>query len=117
MKWLFLLASGAAVPLMYGVGPRWGLWIAMFTFAVSFTTFCLLYDMPINRARFRAAAQLGQISSMGVMSEEYHRIQSMKIKPTAEDCKMVLNPMTLLGIASGVIGVGLTVWGIVLRAA
>jgi hypothetical protein len=113
--WICLIASVAAVPLMYGVGPSWGLWLALIALAVCFTTFCLLYDEAPNRARRRVAAQLGQISSKGVMAEEYQRLQSMTIKTTAEDRKMVLSPMMLANIAAGVLALGLTIWGIALR--
>jgi hypothetical protein len=116
MMWLSLIASGAAVPLMYGVGPEWGLWLSMLVFAAAFTTFCLLYDRPLDRARRRIAAQLAGVSSAGSMSEEHQRLRSMKVTPTETDLQMDLTPMMLVLLVSGVAGAGFAIWGIVLRS-
>ena len=116
MMWLSLIASGAAVPLMYGVGPGWAMWVSMLVFGTAFTMFCLLYDQPVNRARHRIASQLAGVSSAGAMAEEHQRLRSMKVIPTEQDRKMQMTPMMMALLGSGAMGVALTVWGIVLRS-
>jgi hypothetical protein len=88
----------------------------MLIFAVAFTTFCLLYDRPLDRARQRIASQLAGVSSAGALAEEHQRLRSMKVVPTADDRKMQLTPMMLALFASGALGAVLSVWGIVLRS-
>lgn len=116
MMWLSLLASGASVPLMYGVGPGWAMWITMLVFGAAFTTFCLLYDQPVNRARHRIASQLAGVSSAGAMAEEHQRLRSMKVVPTEQDRRMQMTPMMLTLLISGAAGLAFCAWGIALRA-
>ncbi len=113
--WTSLGASAAAVALLFGVGPTWGMGLAFLILAVCFATFCLLYDEPVRRARSRIARQLSGISSTGVNAEEHHRIRSMAVKPTSDDRKMEMSPMMIVHLASGAAGAGLAVWGLVLR--
>jgi hypothetical protein len=115
MMWFGMFATIAAVPLMYGVGPPWGLWLALIALAVCFATFCLLYDEPVRRARARMARRLADIAPNGAMSEEFHRLQSSALQPTAEERAMRLGPMLVANLAAGAAGTALVVWGIALR--
>lgn len=115
MMWTGLLASIAAVPLMWGVGPEWGLWAAFAALFTCFATFCLLYDEPVRKARSRVEARLAGMSSKGLMSEEFQRLQSTPPEPTATERKMTMGSMMLLHLAAGAAGAVFAIWGIMLR--
>ena len=56
------------------MGPRRAaFYVALVVFAVSFASFCLLYDEPVHRARQRIAGQLAQISAHGLHAEDHQR--------------------------------------------
>jgi hypothetical protein len=113
--WTGLVASMAAVPLLWGIGPGWGVWASLLACFVCFATFCLLYDEPVRKARSRVAARLAGMSSRGSMSEEYQRLQSSRLNPTDAERKMTMSPMLIANLVSGAAGAGLALWGLALR--
>ena len=115
MGWLFMMINIAAAVALYGIRPPLLFGIALALLAISFATFCLLYDEPLKRAQHRVDQQLLQISSKGAHAEQYQRLQSMKIKPNEGDRKFRLTPMSGLNMAAGVGGVLLLVWGVLAR--
>jgi hypothetical protein len=115
MGWLFMLACGAAVGMFFGVQPQIAFYLAFMALAVNFASFCLLYDEPFKRARYRIEQQLMQISSKGVNAEEYQRLQSRSVVATAEDRRFRLTPMSGVNLISGIAGVGLLCWGAAAR--
>jgi hypothetical protein len=117
LGWLFMLACGAAVGLLFGVAPHIAFYIAFAVLAVNFATFCLMYDEPFKRARNRTEQQLLQISSKGVHAEEYQRLQSRKVVATAEDHRFQLTLTSGLNLISGIAGVGMMCWGAIARIA
>ena len=115
MGWFFMLASLAAAALFFGVEPRIAFYISLAVLAVSFASFCLLYDEPLNRARFRIAQQMGAISGKGVHAEEFQRLQSMKVTPTTDDLQFRLTFMSGVNVASGIAAAILLIWGVIAR--
>lgn len=115
MRWIFLLAGIAAVAALYGAGPQLALPIAFAVLSVNFTTFCLQYDDPLKRARQRVAATLSTMTPGGIHAQEYQRLQSAAPNVTTEDRETRYGVITIAGIVSGVLSLGLLTWGIVLR--
>ena len=85
MGWLFMLVNALAMGLFFGINPQIGFYLAFALLAVNFATFCLLYDVPLGRARERIAHQLLQFPSQGLHAEQHQRLQSMKVVTTADD--------------------------------
>jgi hypothetical protein len=117
MGWLFMIINAAAVVALYGSRPAFLFGFALALLAISFATFCLLYDEPLKRAQHRVGQHLGQLSGKGVHAEEYQRLQSMKIAPTEGDRKFRLTPMSGVNIASGIGGAIMLAWGLFARFA
>jgi hypothetical protein len=115
MGWLFMIFNIAAVGALYGMQPPTLFGVALALLAISFTTFCLLYDEPLKRAQHRVAQQLGQISGKGMHAEEHQRLQSMKITPNESDRKFRFTPMSGVNVASGIGGAILLAWGLLAR--
>ena len=70
MGWMYMLVNIAAVITLFGMRPTFLFGVALVLLAVSFTTFCLLYDEPIKRAQRRIDQQLVQLSSKGMHAQE-----------------------------------------------
>lgn len=117
MGWIFMIVNIAAAVALYGVQPPLLFGIALALLAISFATFCLLYDEPLKRAQHRVDQQLLQISSKGAHAEEHQRLQSMKIKPNEGDRKFRITRMSAVNVASGVGGAILLAWGLLARFA
>lgn len=115
MGWLYMLVNAAAVVTLFGMRPPILFGLALALLAISFTTFCLLYDEPIKRARFRVTQQMGRISAQGLHAEEYQRLQSMKIHASDADRKFRLTAMSGVNLASGVGGAILLGWALLAR--
>jgi hypothetical protein len=115
MRWIFLLAGMASVAALYGVGPPFALPMAFAALCANFTTFCLQYDDPANRARRRVATQLARLSPSGLYAEEYQRLQSATLRITDEDRATRYGLMTIINLASGIVALGLVAWGLSLR--
>jgi hypothetical protein len=115
MGWFFMIASLVAVGLFYGIEPRIGLYLSLVVLAVSFATFCLLYDEPLNRARRRMATQMGALSGKGIHAEEFQRLQSTKVKPGDADKVFRLTFMSGLNVASGIAAAGMLIWALLAR--
>jgi hypothetical protein len=115
MRWVFLLAGIASMILFYGVGPQLAMPVAFVVLSINFTTFCLQYDDPINRARKRVNAALGQLTPGGIHAQEYQRLQSAAPVISSEDREIRYGPMTITSIISGIASIGLLIWGITLR--
>ena len=115
LGWLFMLACGLALGLLFGVKPQIAFYFAFIAMALNFATFCLLYDKPFKRARYRTERQLLQISAHGMHAEEYQRLQSRKVVATAEDRRFRLTLLSGMNILTGVVGLGLMCWGVIAR--
>jgi hypothetical protein len=111
MRWAFLGAAVCAFAILLGVGPRYGVYAAFVVMSVNFATLCLQYDDPIKRARARLAAQLSRLNPSSDLAQ---RLQTVVVKPTAEDSRVQFGLMTLLNFATGLAAIGLLIWGIVL---
>lgn len=111
MRWAFLAAAVSAFAILFGVGPRYGLYAAFLVMFVNFATLCLQYDDPIKHARARVAAQLRGLNRNTDVAQ---RLETAKVKPTAEDRRRQMGPITLLNLVSGLAAIGLLVWGIML---
>jgi hypothetical protein len=119
-RWGQMIVCAAAVVLLFGAGPadapRWAFFAALAVFALSFATFCLLYEEPMNRARQRVAGQLARTPAQGLHAEEHQRLQSMAIKPNEHEKAFQLTFLSAANLASGAAGLVLLVWGIIARA-
>jgi hypothetical protein len=115
IRWAFLVACLGAVAMLFGVEPKNALYTSFVVLCLNFATFCLQYDDALNRAKGRMATQMGRISSSGLHAEEYHRLQSTRVTTTAEDRVTRYGPMTMLNIVSGLAGIGLLTWGLIMR--
>jgi len=113
--WISLVTTILAVVLWWGGQPVAMFYTSLIVMAASFTTFCLSYDEPINRARRRVAAHMSNLSGKGVDFEEHQRLQSMTIKANDDDKKFRLTMMTGINLAAGVAGFGLVIWGLIAR--
>jgi hypothetical protein len=114
MGWLYMIASAAAAALFFNQEPLIAFYIALVVLGVSFASFCLLYDEPVKRAAFRIAQRMSQISARGLHGEEFQRLQAMTAVVTAEDKKFRLTILSAINVASGVAGMGLLVWALIL---
>jgi hypothetical protein len=117
MSWLFLIVNLVATTMLFGATPKVALFVALAVLALSFTSFCYIYDAPIRRASNRNAQRLGMISGYGLHADEYQRLQSMKIVASDEDKKFQLTFMSGLNIASGIAGGMLLLWACWIRFA
>jgi hypothetical protein len=115
MGWLYMLASGAAGAVFFNQEPKIGFYIAIAVLAVSFATFCLLYDEPVKRAALRVRQRLATISNKGIRAEEYQRLQSRSSVVTVDDRKFRLSFLSVANVASGVAGAVLLVWALIAR--
>jgi len=115
MGWLFMLFNALAMGLFFGIDPRIGFYLTFALLAVNFATFCLLYDVPLTRARQRVAQQLLQFSSRGIHAEDHQRLQSMKIVATADDRVFRLTFMSGLNLATGIAGCCMLAWALLAR--
>ena len=115
LGWLYMIVCGIAVGLSFGAEPRIAFYISLAVFAASFASFCLLYDEPLKRARGRIAERMGRLSGQGVHAEEYQRLQSMAITPTDEDKQFRLTLVSGINVASGIAGLGMLVWAVLIR--
>ena len=110
-----MLINVCAVVVWFGQKPGVMLGVSGALLAASFTTFCLMYDEPVNRARIRIAEQMRGISQHGVHADEYQRLQSMKIIPKDGDKKFRLTAMSGISIASGLMGAIMLACGLLAR--
>jgi hypothetical protein len=110
-----MLINMCAVVAWFGQKPGIMLGVSAALLAASFTAFCLMYDEPVNRARIRIAEQMTRISQHGVHADEYQRLQSMKVTPTAGDKKFHLTVLSGMGVASGLMGAVMLAWGLFAR--
>ena len=115
MGWIYMIVSLAAAAMLYGTGHRPELIAALIVLSISFATFCLMYELPMNRAKQRIAGQLASISSRGVHSEDFQRLQSMSVTPNADEKAFRWTPLSAMNMATGVAGAALLVWAIVVR--
>jgi hypothetical protein len=114
MRWIFLAVGVGAVVLLYSFGSQYGTIAAFVALGVSFTTFCLQYDDPLNRARHRIANRMSSLSTGGAPTEEYHRLQTAPVMVTTADRQMRYTTMTWFNFAGAAASIGLLIWGIVL---
>lgn len=117
MGWLYMLVNVLAVVVCYGTNPGYAIGICLVLLAISFTTFCLMYDNPLKRAQGRVTQQLARLSSKGIHAEEHQRLQSVKVTPNDEDRMFRLTPMSGVNIASGIAGGLMLAWGLYARLA
>lgn len=115
MRWLFMIMAGVAAYLFYGNGPTLAFYSALLVLAVTFATFCLLYDEPLRRATGRVNARLGQINAKGIDADEYQRLQSQAAVASAEDKRFRWTPMSIANIAAGLVAALLLVWAVTIR--
>ena len=115
MGWFYLLASLAATIAFYGAEPRVGFYLSLAVLAISFASFCLLYDAPLNRARFRITQHMATLSGRGIHADEFQRLQSMKITPNEYDKKFRLTFMSAVNVGSGIAATGLLIWALMAR--
>lgn len=115
LGWLFMLVCALALGLFFGINPQIGFYLAFLALALNFATFCLLYDEPFKRARYRIEQQLLQISAQGVHAEEYQRLQSRKVVATVEDRAFRLTPISGVNLATGIAGAGILAWAMIAR--
>jgi hypothetical protein len=115
VKWLNMLACGLAAALFYGAEPRIAFFISAGLLAVSFASFCLLYDEPLRRAGHRIHQRMGQISGQGIHADEYQRLQSMKVTTTEADREFQLTFVSAVNVGSGVAGAAMLVWALIVR--
>ena len=115
MSWLYLIVNVLASAMLYGANPKFALFVGLAVLALSFTSFCYIYDAPIRRASNRNAHRMGLISGHGIHADEYQRLQSKKIVASDEDKKFQLTFMSGLNIASGIAGGMLVLWACWIR--
>lgn len=115
MGWIYMILSGVAVGFSFGVKPTIAFYLSLVVFAISFATFCLLYDEPLKRARGRIGVRMGSLSGHGIDADEYQRLQSMAVTPTDEDKQFHLTVMSGINVGSGIAGLGLLVWAALIR--
>jgi len=115
MGWLYMIISGAAAGLSFGAEPKIVFYISLAVFAASFASFCVLYDEPLKRARGRIAERMGRLSGQGIHADEFQRLQSMAVTPTDEDKQFRLTFMTGVNVVSGILGLGMLVWAVLIR--
>jgi len=113
--WISLVITILAVVLWWGGQPVAIFYASLIVMGVSFTTFCLAFDDPIKRARFRVIDRMSRLSSKGIDFEEHQRLQSMAVKTNEDDRRFRLTKMTGLNIAAGVAGLALVIWGLLAR--
>ena len=97
---------------LWSVGPGYALFGSFLVMFANFATFCVLYDRPKDRARLRVADHLRRLHPNTDMAQ---RLATAPIAPTAADRHLGFGPMTVLNLATGIAGIGLLAWGIVLR--
>lgn len=117
MGWLFMLLCAGATALFFNVEPRMAFYVAFLILAANFASFCLLYDVPINRARQRISQQMSQMSPTGMQANEYQRLQSMKVIATEDDKRFRWTIMSGVNIITGIAGGVMLVWAIIARFA
>jgi hypothetical protein len=115
MRWMYMIMSGVAAYLFFGHGPMLAFYGSVLVLAVSFATFCLLYDEPIRRAAHRVNIRLGQITSKGIHADEYQRLQSSAAVATADDKRFRWTPMSITNVAAGLAGAMLLLWAVMIR--
>lgn len=115
MGWLFMLVCAAATALFFNIEPRMAFYIAFLILAANFASFCLLYDVPINRARERISQQMSQMSSTGIQANEYQRLQSMKAVATDDDKRFRWTLMSSANFVTGIAGGVMLIWAIIAR--
>ena len=88
MKWIFLAAAIASCFLIYNQAHQYVLFAAFGIAFINFATFCMQYEDPANRARFRAEERLKQLKPGGVDADELSRLRARSSPPTAPSAGM-----------------------------
>lgn len=112
MRWTLLGIAACAFASLWGVGHGYVLFAAFLVLFANFATFCVLYDRPKDRARLRVTDQLRR---MQPNTDAAQRLATAVIAPTVADRHLGFGPMTILNLATGIAGIGLLAWGIMLR--
>jgi len=115
MRWIYMMLSGAAAYLFYGNGPTLAFYCSLLVLAISFATFCLLYDEPLRRATNRINIRLSQITARGINADEFQRLQSQAAVASADDKRFRITPLSMANIASGIVGAALLLWAVMIR--
>ncbi len=112
MRWMLLGVAICGFASLWGVAPGYALFAAFLVMFANFATFCLLFERPNERARFRVAEELRRLPANIDMAQ---RLETAPITLTAADRQLEFGPMTLVNLATGIAAIGLLICGIVLR--
>lgn len=112
MRGTFLALTACSFACLWGVGQEYVLFVSFVILFANFTTFCLLYNVPVDRARRRITEQLRLASPH---SDAAQRLATAVIKPTAGDRHLGFGPMPVVNLVTGLMGIALLAWGIIVR--
>ena len=111
LRGAFLIAGAAGFALMIAFGSQIAIFAAFGVLFGNFATACLQYNDAMDRARARVEGRLGRLH---VNSDAHQRLETLAVKPTAEDRHHQMNAMTLANLVTGIACIAFCAWGLYL---